>query len=119
MVRSPLHSSESYAQSFGSFLPRSSEDQGYLQSLQNGLFLQRLLNDGAEKTSRHRTAVRSEAAAIPNAGGDDLNQLKKSNLEKKYSKKYIATSMKLVSSLDSLLVSGTDRWFVIDTLVQH
>ena len=46
MLRSPVHSSESYAQSFG-----CSEDQGYLQSLQNGLFLQRLLNDGAEKTS--------------------------------------------------------------------
>ena len=64
-------------------LPRCSEDQGYLQSLQNSLFLQRLLDDGAETTSRHQTAVRSEAAATPNAGGDNLNQLKKSNLEKK------------------------------------
>ena len=89
MLGSPLHLSESYAQSFGSFLPRCSEDQGYLLSLQNGLFLQRLLNDGDEKTSRHKTAVRSEAAATPNAGGDNLNQLKKSNLEKIYSKNHI------------------------------
>ena len=70
MLQSPLHSSESYAESFGSFLPRCSEEQGYLQSLRKGLFLQRLLNDSAEKTSRHQTAVRSEAAATPNAGGD-------------------------------------------------
>ena len=83
MLQSPLHSSESYAQSFGSFLPRCSEDQGYLQSLQNGLLLQRLIHDGAEKTSRHQTAVRSEAAANPKAGGDDLNQLKKIELRKK------------------------------------
>ena len=117
MLRSPLHSSDSYAQLFGSCLPQCSEDQGYLQSLQNGLFLQRLLlNDGAEKTTRHQTAIRSEAAT-PNAGGDNLNQLKKSNLEKVYSKIMFATSMRLVSSLDSLLVSGTDRSFVIDTLV--
>ena len=71
MLLSTLHLSESYAQSFGSVLPRCSEEQGYLQSLQNGLFFQRLLNDGAEKTSRHQTA------ATPNAGGDNLNQLKK------------------------------------------
>ena len=118
MLRSPLHSSESYAQSFGSFLPRCSEDQGYLQSLQNSLFLQRLLDDGAEKTSRNQTAVRSEAAATPNAGGDSLHQLKKIELRKKIIQKIIfATSMKLVSSLDRLLVSGTDRSFVIDKLV--
>ena len=77
MLRSPLHSSESYAQLFGSFLPRCSEDQGYLLSLQNGLFLQRLIDDGAEKTSRHQTAVRSEAAATPNAGGDKFEPAEK------------------------------------------
>ena len=49
MLWSTLHSSESYAQSFGSFLPRCSEEQGYLQSLQTSLFLHRLLNDGVEK----------------------------------------------------------------------
>ena len=61
---------------------------GLLAIFENGLFFQRLLKDGAEKTSRHQTAVRSEAAATPNAGGDNLKQLKKSNLEK-YLKNHI------------------------------
>ena len=77
-----LHSSESYARSFGSFLSRCSKEQFY--SLCKIVFLQRLLNNGAKKTSRHQTAVRSEAAATPNAGSDNLDQLnwKKSNLGK-------------------------------------
>ena len=41
----------------------------------------------------------------------------KIELREKFKKSLFATSMKLVSSLDSLLVSGTDRSFVIDTLV--
>ena len=76
MLLSTFHSSKSYSKSFGSFLPRCSEEQGYLQSLQNGLFLQRLLNDCAETTSRHQTVVRSEAEATPNTSSDNyLNQL--------------------------------------------
>ena len=91
---------------------------GLLAIFENDPLFQRLLDDGAEKTSRHQTAVRSEAAATPNAGDDNLNQLKNIELRKKCLKKlYCATSMKLISSLDSFLVSGTDCSFVIGTLV--
>ena len=65
---STLHSSESYVWKFSPAMQRRTG----LQCLQNGLFLQRLLNNGAEKTYRHQTAVLSEAAASPNAGGDNL-----------------------------------------------
>ena len=68
---STLNSSESYVWKFSPAMQRRTG----LQCLQNGLFLQRLLNDGVEKTSRHQTAVRSEAAASPDAGGDNLDQL--------------------------------------------